>query len=382
MSHARRGFTIIELLVVVFIVALLAVLLLPAMNRSQHTGGRRSVCANNLRQLALSVYQYENIHGRYPGYVMPQGVLTADQGDVATRPVSWVFAILPQIERSDIADSFGANAPTPYAAAHGPYTAPDFILKILICPSDVSSENPDPEGLADQARLSYVVNTGLKDQETNPGAGDPPTMNALPSESRGLPRDWAANGVFHYSFPYEGPDSNGNYTPTGEKITKTASGSLIDGASTTLLLSENADAGRWTNVLEQHVGFDWQATVDDNHAPAPAADGAQEFLTAALLRINDQAGLSDSAADLTAAQAYGRPSSYHPGGVNVAYADAHTSFLNQDIDYQVYCQLMTPAGEEAGPAGIKGQENCPRLLFKDCRDGREAYAMPIDESQL
>ena len=42
-----------------------------------------------------------------------------------------------------------------------------------------------------------------------------------------------------------------------------------------------------------------------------------------------------------------RPSSYHTHGVNVAFADRHVKFIDEQIDYQVYMQLMTPNGAES-----------------------------------
>jgi prepilin-type processing-associated H-X9-DG protein len=37
-----------------------------------------------------------------------------------------------------------------------------------------------------------------------------------------------------------------------------------------------------------------------------------------------------------------RPSSFHAGGVNVAFCDTHVIFLKDDVQYEVYAQLMTP----------------------------------------
>jgi prepilin-type processing-associated H-X9-DG protein len=71
-----------------------------------------------------------------------------------------------------------------------------------------------------------------------------------------------------------------------------------------------------------------------------------------LKRINENAGGIDS--DPTNAASYARPSSRHPGVVVVSFCDGHSTTLNNEIDYLVYCQLMTPRGKLAQPAGLNG----------------------------
>lgn len=58
-SHARaaKGFTLIELLVVIAIIAILAAILFPVFARARENA-RRSSCQSNLKQIALSIFQY------------------------------------------------------------------------------------------------------------------------------------------------------------------------------------------------------------------------------------------------------------------------------------------------------------------------------------
>lgn len=63
----RRGFTIIELLVVISVIAVLVAMLLPAIKKARDRT-RRAVCLNNQRQMVIALMGYMNEHN---GWVPP-----------------------------------------------------------------------------------------------------------------------------------------------------------------------------------------------------------------------------------------------------------------------------------------------------------------------
>lgn len=92
----EAGFTLIEFLVVVGIIAILLALLIPAVGRGREAA-RRISCINNLKQIGLAVQSYHASHEVYPSGSV--GAL----GPVASLPdgpwMSWTTSLLPFMEQ-------------------------------------------------------------------------------------------------------------------------------------------------------------------------------------------------------------------------------------------------------------------------------------------
>ena len=133
--HPRRGFTMVELAVVLFVIAILISLLLPAIQQSKgHV--KRIGCINNLQQLGIAVESYHQVHRTLPPGSTGPGPVVSSRLDAPYW--SWIAQILPSLDQRPIAAKLDPAA-GPIAPWHDALHA--VFLDLLECPTaEVSYE--------------------------------------------------------------------------------------------------------------------------------------------------------------------------------------------------------------------------------------------------
>ena len=335
------GFTLVELLVVIAIIGVLVALLLPAVQAAREAA-RNSQCKNSLRQIGLSMLNYESAKKEFPaGGWGFRWMGDPDAGTGARQPGGWIYQMAPYIEQGNVTHiGSGTRGPAKMEALAQQRAA---IIPMLYCPSRrapvgmpsvelcFNAGNP-----ALEAKTDYAANGGAS--RIGPQAGPAPNedltncLGGFPSCTGGLqPSDSTiANGFAGIVTARTGAklrqvtDGTSNTIMAGEKYlpfefyeqityeSKTG-GSIADdnpGDNSSVYQGYDQDTVRWPNGKLGDGG------LPDGNLP---------------IRDTEPSGSHSDRNGFYKSNGVNRMGSAHPGGVNLVYVDGSVHAVEFDV---------------------------------------------------
>ncbi len=328
--YGRRGFTLVELLVVIAIIGVLISLLLPAVQIMRESA-RRISCANNLGQLSKAILAYEGTYQRLPpsGIVGESGTWGVPDTDISFmwfdsrsgKQFSWVVLILPHLGETSLYAEFDFQQTVFQQQPKEPQSKP---LPMMLCPSG-------------SARNQFFVDSELTKEKRFAKGNYAAYVSPIHTDQQlGFPGALAGWGE-------------------GKGQTQTTA-AISDGQGNTLMLSEirvrphegdqrGAWALPWTG--SSLLAFDMHHDRSSEHpfeassisfgwTQLPNSDGPNmDMLYACPDPAEAQlSGMPCGVWSWSGVMFYlsAAPRSFHPGGVNVAFADGRVKFLSDGVD--------------------------------------------------
>ena len=307
-TSRRKGFSLIELLVVVVIIALLAALLFPALQQAREAASRIR-CVNNLKQLGIACHNYH------------EAQLYLPVGQVGSTRLSAHSLLLPHLEQSPLYQSIRYDRPV-----SDPLNRPALMQDVAVfrCPSE-SNDTLRPEA---GARVNYMANKGsgiLWRDATGPNTAMPPSDGVMyyngSARLSGV-TDGLSNTAF-FSERILGDDDNNRVSPIADVFVAVASPLTQDEAAQQCNAIDTSDLSTQYPIP---MGAPW---LDGQHCYLHVSPPNTRSCNFQPVR-----------------RAVMPPSSHHTGGVNLLLGDGSVRFVANRIDLQTWRGLGSRSGGE------------------------------------
>jgi len=324
-----RGFTLVELLVVIAIIGALVGLLLPSVQAAREAA-RRSACQNNLRQLGLAIQNFENATKAFP----PASWAVSTSGD----PWAGQARILPYIEgdtlfqKVDFTQNYSALANKNLFPPNGISAVK---VDVLVCPSDINARpRLDAAGVPQHFPTNYGLCTGIfkvydPATKTDGGTAFAPFVPLRPRAfTDGLSKTLALAEV--KAFTPRSQDIAGLSDPP--PATPAAAAGLADPAT-----FKDTGHTEWVCGRTLQTGFT-TAFPPNTTVPYTHTDGGKYDIDI----CGSREGLSATVATYAAVTSR----SHHAGVVSASLMDGSVRAVSSSIDGGLWKALSTRAGNE------------------------------------
>ena len=317
MRPVRSAFTLVELLVVIAIIGTLVALLLPAV-QSAREAARRSQCQNNLKQIALSIHNYEDTFKTLPGGVGRYGCCWG----------TWQVRVLPFLEQNAMANLYqnsdGSDASGPrYGASPNNTNVTTKRIKAFTCPSDFPNAP-----ISNITNHNYAVNYG--------------NTSFFQTTLNGIPFLGAPFMAYTGSTNDDGPSTAAaaaTFTLVYGKPVRLAE--ISDGTSNTLMVSEVIQGQG--NSLQ---GFGWWGGASGFVTFLTPNSKLPDVLVGGICNTDKRNPPCTTTGTTTAPRMAGARSR-HPNGILAAFCDGHVAFISNTINSVTWNAAGTAAGTEA-----------------------------------
>ncbi|QDT99212.1 Type II secretion system protein G precursor [Gimesia aquarii] len=322
MGNRIRGFTLVEFLVVMAIIAILIALILPAVQNAREAA-RRTQCKNNLKQIGLALHNYQSTHSRFPpGFC----------ADLATDGGEWsVHArLLPHLEQANLASLID------FADTHGSGDSATVAVRKTrvapyLCPSEIQDRvRTDGSGNPTDYPVNYGFNFGTwqvwdnATQKAGDGAFTPNSAFAPADITDGLSNTLAASEVKAFTHYLRDGSGGGPTAPTPSGIS--ALGGQFQPTGHT----------EWVDGRVHQTGF--TTTFTPNTVVTHADSGTTFDIDYTSCRED-----KPTATCMGPTYAAVTSRSYHPGIVNVLLLDGSSRSVSDSIDATVWKNLSARA---------------------------------------
>jgi len=356
------GFTLVEMLVVFAIIAVLLMLLLPAVYNAREAQ-RRTHCLSNQRQLSLAMVNYAATHGAFPTAVplCDPRVYNSLRADVDCMGPNWASQILGQIEEDFLYERLVTCVANEWHVTDDCAQDEDVQLgrstpSFMICPS-----SPQPQRLhysrrsrlSNLAKANYAACLGSEHYRTAiDGTGDGRLLreddDVLQTGVLGivLVDDFRAKVARTQAGRQRGEWklAHGEGTPTHK---------ISDGLSKTVVLSEvlswdgTGDRGYSVDIRGVWTSASMGAsTYTHKYGPNSSMSDRVNACDLDIARDHPLRCEQISATGPDSAETWASARSAHVGGVVVAMADGSARFFANEIHLPVWQSFATRRGND------------------------------------